>query len=84
MPAVIATETVNGYQVYRSRQEDLIHPLSGLQAESLWLTLGGLLGFLVDVGYNSLIVVDHRRLDIHGGPAILLVANHYSFASHIP
>jgi hypothetical protein len=68
-----ATEVVAGYNVYIFPEVDMTHPWTGLQSESLWLTLGGLLTLLANCGYRMITLLEHR-FDVPGGPAILLAA----------
>ncbi|MGH9824489.1 MAG: class I SAM-dependent methyltransferase, partial [Blastocatellia bacterium] len=67
-----ALETVNGYQVRRFEEGDLNDPLSGLQQQSVWLTLGGLMSLLMNSGYQEVRLLDLKQTS--GGLAACLVA----------
>lgn len=68
----LATETVNGYRVFRYDEGDVTSPLSGLQPQSLWLTLGGLVSLLAKSGYDEVRVLKLEQRA--AGPAASLVA----------
>jgi hypothetical protein len=71
-PDESAIETVNGYRVARFDEGDLAAPLAGLQMESLWLTLGGLVSLLTNSGYEEVRVLGLQRTP--AGPAATIIA----------
>jgi len=76
-PDEATTDAVNGYRIARYAEGDLSSPLSGLQSESVWLTLGGLVSLLMKSGYDEVRVL--RLKEIGAGPTVSLVAfrHHY-------
>jgi SAM-dependent methyltransferase len=68
------TTLVGGYHCYTYYEgDDLTHPFSALQRDSLWLTLASLYRLLREHGYKTITLVDHI-LSQPQGPAVSLFA----------